>query len=359
MNKILKIALWIIVAITLAAGAYLAYQYFANPAAKNTSPLGGSASSAGLKEISNGSVFDYWINKVTGTIYYMATDGQIYRVTASTTPESLSSQAVGNLSYLKPSFDGSQILVGFGYPQTPTLAAYNPSTKSWTAMPNGAIAGAWDPASNNRLVYLKDNGATNQLFYFTLADKKSKLIAGFSGKDLDLDWTFADTLYLTQRPSTQVPGSLWSYNLKTGLVQAVAREESGLAVKWNAAENKGLRWSFGQLALIDRNNKTIATIGLKTIPSKCAFIDIKIYCFTPNGQESVNTNDLSDSYLKGATSFIDDVYFVYKDSYKVGASMPAFLYSTGISRDADHLDSWNGKLLFVSRKDQKLYSLSL
>lgn len=342
------------------AVGYGIWHYLINPQPTETVQNNIRRSPEGpLKQLGGEDVFDYWINKNTGAIYYMATDGQIYKTTSSSTPEALSSKATGKLSYIKPSYDGSLILVGFGYPQVPTMAVYNPSTKSWLALPAGAVAATWDPKSNNRIAYLKDAGNSAQIYYFTLADKKSGLITSLSGKDLDLDWAFPDTLYLTQRPAAQVPGSVWSYNLKTGSVQTVAREESGLSIKWDGSGSDGLRWSFGQLSLIDKSNKTLSNIMLKTLPSKCVFTDIKIYCAAPENQSSTEAGALSDAYLKGTVNLNDNIYSAYLSIIKTSPTSYPLVENVSAGTNLDHLEILNDRLIFINRKDRKLYSLSL
>ncbi len=355
MNKYLKIALWTLVVITLVAGGYLLYAYLSKPVIKTIS-TGGPSATSGLKELSSTPVFDYWTNKKTGDIYYIANDGSLFKIdAASGQTQSLESKATGALSFIKPSPDGSAIIAEFGYPQQPALAIYMLATKSWQALPPGAIAAAWDPQSSNRIAYMK-NGTVNQLFYFTLNDKKSKLISSVAAKDVDLDWIVPDFLYLTQRPSNTVPGSMWSYNLRTGAIQTLAREETGLSIKWDTASKTGLRWSFNRLSIIDATNKTTANIDLKTLPSKCAFTSFKIYCAAPADQGGIASNDFPDGYLTRATSFVDDVSFVYLTANI--SNLRPLLY-THLDSDADRLEIQGNHLIFINRLDGKLYSLPL
>ncbi len=367
MKRVIKIILWVVVVAVLAVGIYIGWRALRRGAV--VAPQGGGPTGAEEliltpKALSENPVFDYWLNKSTGEIYYVAEDGQIYKITAEGESQGVGSQTIGQLSYIKPSSDGSLILIAFGYPQKPTFAIHNLSTKTWQSLPEGTVATAWDPRSNNRIAYLRDNGTTSRLNLLALSTQKSQEILRFSQKDLELDWVLPDVIYFKERPSNQVASSLWSYNLKTKVIKTVAANELGLNLKWPTDGALGLKWEANALNIIDANNKSLAVLNIKTLPNKCAFNEFRIYCSAPSDQLNVPVSVFPDNYLKKSISFIDDIYLI--SLLDLGRS-PELLaikifdsFISGIGIDADHLEvQGENRLLFINRFDNRLYSLDL
>ena len=313
-----------------------------------------------LQKLSDNSVFDYWLNS-TGDIYFIAKDGQIAKIDSSGQVQNLESKAMGLISSVKASNDGSSILVEFGYPQAPTFAVHNLVNKTWQSLPQGTVAAAWDPKSSNRLIYLKDSGLVSRLYFYTVSSGKSVEIFHLAQKDLDLDWAAPDTIYFTQRPSSQSLSSMWSFGLISKMFKAVVREEAGLSVKWDGVGKNAIKWSGGSLDIIDSSNQLIGITDLKTLPQKCSFEATKVYCAVPLNQSDVSSNDF-DRYLKRLINFNDVIYLVSlanlsgNQTHLIAINVFDF---TDQPADLWHLESRNGKLIFINRWDNKLYSLEL
>jgi len=86
MKKGLKII--IIVALVIATGiaVYFGWQYLnrdlSSPALENNVGIAGAGFGV-PKQLSNDQVFDYWLNKTSGEIYYLKENGQIYKINSS------------------------------------------------------------------------------------------------------------------------------------------------------------------------------------------------------------------------------------------------------------------------------------
>lgn len=365
MSKYLKKLLWVAVLIVIITGAYLAYRYFFGSKPATTPQNGGAAATALIptKEISTLPIFDYWINKNSGDIYYIAQDSQLHKITGDGKDIELDSKAIGNLGYIKPSNDGTLILVAFGYPQNPTFAIYDTAQKSWQAFPAGTTAAAWDPKSNNRLAYLKNNGSTARLYLFTINTNRSVEILRLAEQDLNLDWSQPNIIYFMERPSGKYLSSVWAYNLTTKSFTALIRNESSLLWKWRNDNTSAIKWSNGALSLVDGQNRVLGTTDLKTLPEKCAFADLRIYCAASGNQASVIPSSFADDYLKKLISSDDDFYFLsLLDLGKNTNLIKIPFFSSleiGNKIDADHLEIQNNRLLFINRHDEKLYSLEL
>jgi hypothetical protein len=142
----------------------------------------------------------------------------------------------------------------------------------------------------------------------------------------------------------------------------MVREELGLSVKWAANGTLGVKWSANVLSAIDANNRTLASLSIKTLPNKCTFTELRIYCSAPSDQLNMPVSVLPDNYLKKAVSFIDDVYLVSLLDLGRSSELLAdkiFDYAiTGYEIDADHLEvQGDDRLLFINRFDNKLYEL--
>lgn len=367
MRKFLIVAALILGAAALGLAVYFGYVYFFG-GPRQPSPVGGPGGTIQvapeLKVVSEQPVFDYWLNKIDSAIYYADPGGEIYKIDPdSGENQSAGSRAVNILSAIKPSPDGSLILVEFGYPQNPTFAIHNLSTKSWQALPAGTTAAAWDPRSNNRLAYLRDNGAASRLNFLTLSDQKSREVLRLSQKDLELDWILPDVIYFKERPTNQYAGSLWAYDLNARTFRTIIREEPGLDVKWAPSGSFGIKHSGNILSKIDANNRALADFDVLTLASKCAIFENDIYCAAPSDQTGI-TRNFADDYLKKTVKSSENIYYV---SAAGTAGLPR-LISVGLLNpliqpgliEADHLEIQGGRrLLFINRYDSRLYSLDL
>ncbi len=315
-----------------------------------------------LSAITNDQIFDYWVNKKNGEIYFISENGHISKVLSNGTSQLISDQNIASLSYIKPSFDGTMALVAFGYPQKLTFAIYNVNANNWQSLAADTAAAAWDPVSNNRLAYIKNGTSVSRLNLLTINDQKSKEVLRLSQKDLDLDWILKDVIYLKERPSRQILGSIWSYDINAKTIKTLIKEESGLMVRWSPTGNTGIKWA-GALAVIDKNNTALSAIGLQTIPTKCAYGSLRIYCAAPTEQVNISNTIFPDEYMKKSVRFRDDIHLI---SLLNLGKQPELLNikildgeSTIMPIEAEHLEIVDDKLIFLNRYDKNLYTLEL
>lgn len=367
MNKKLKILLWAVVGITIVSGAgYLIWNFIWGGGSLTD---GGGTGEEGVVQISvpqalsTNNVFDYWVNEISGEIYYVNLDGDIYKIDSAGTEADTGSEATGNLHYLKPSSTGSLLLVAFGYPQNPTFAIHDINKKTWQALPAGTTAAAWDPASDNRLAYLKDNGTTGKLYLLTISNQKSAEVLKITQKDIDLEWSMPDLIYLKERPAYKAASSVWSYNLKSRQIKPVIRDEIGLMTKWDATSGNAFKWSGEALTIIDGSNRLLAAVDLKTLPLKCAFAESLAYCAAPRNQSAIKPDTFPDDYLKKNYDLFDNIYLLPLANFtNQSFIIPIDVYNyliAGVSIIADRLETQNNRLLFINRLDNKLYSLEI
>lgn len=367
MKKVFYIIILLIVIAILVTGGYLIWRFFLKPEQKEIQLLEGVGGIGAVAKLSEDTIFDYWINKNTDEVYYVAEDGKIYKISPSGEKQDTGSKATGNLSYIKPSSSGSLLLIAFDYPISPTFAIYNASNKTWQALPRGTVAAAWDPNSDNRLVYLKDNGTISRLYLFTLSDGRSREILKLTQKDLDLDWVSNNLIYFKERPSSEVASSLWAYNIENNSLKIVT-EEFGLMTKWLDKGSAALKLSNGLLTIVNSENETLTLLDLVSLPSKCAATEkiVEIYCAAPDFSKISLSfiQRLPDSYLKKEVYFNDTIYLLpietvgVTEVFNVKAPI-ADRTSEGNLIDADRLEIANGKLYFINRYDRKIYNIDI
>jgi len=367
MNKNLRIILSVTAGIAvIAAGSYFLWKFFFAPASTDEALIGSGGESAAGEisiekplAISDNPVFDYWINKKTAELYYLQPEGQIYKITASGEEQDTGSKALGGMSYIKPSADGTRVIVAFGYPRTPTFTIYTPAEKTWQALPEGTGAASWNPTNGNILAYLKENGAASNLYTLDLSTKRTQNIVRLTQKDLDLDWVSGDLIYLKDRPSNRVAGSAWIYNFKSRTIRTAIRDEVGLSLRWPIGALRGFKWSASALKIVDLNGAETAAVDIKTLPSKCSLNSLNAYCAAPLNQSAITAASYPDDYFRKSRSFTDDFYLIPLASAQlVGIKISSSAIS-GIIVDADRVELDGSRLLFINRLDRRLYSLKV
>ncbi|MBI2024522.1 MAG: hypothetical protein HYT03_00305 [Candidatus Harrisonbacteria bacterium] len=362
MNKIIKIAIILSIIAAVGIGAYFAYQFFFNQAPQAPGSGNGIIDEIAVSRptaLTDDSVLDYWVNFKTNEIYYISENGQIHKVLSDRNKETISSQLIGELNYIKPSADGSLILASLGYPRSPTFAVYDIGSRAWQSLPAGITAADWDPSSNNRLAYLINNGSVSRLLLLTLDNQRTSEVLRLAQQDLDLDWVSADIIYFKERPSRFATGSLREFNLKTRILKTLISDEPGLLIKWSTGRNMGIKWS-NDLSIVDTNGRIIASTNLKTIPSKCVFFGPGIYCAASSDQSTVSSREFPDDYLKKGLVTRDDLYLLLIDDVSPLAAIKDITLSYGQNPiDADRLELLGGQLLFINRYDKNIYSLEL
>ena len=168
-------------------------------------------------------------------------------------------------------------------------------------------------------------------------------------------------MYLTTKPSSSVPGQLYSLNVATGAISKIfggvlglttLANHDGSTVLFGASEATGPR--IGIFNPADRSTKLLEIYGL---PEKCVWSkdNITVYCGIP---KRILGTEFPESWYQGIVSFED--YFVKINTKTLsvitienGNGAPAF--------DATDLflDSEEGIIFFTNKKDGTLWSLKM
>lgn len=298
----------------------------------------------------------YWVNSITGAIYYLNPAGQVVRQTDAG-EEIVNSQTLPKLNNALPSPDGTLAIAEFNYPNQPIFSVFNTVIASWQPLPENTIAATWGKNSQ-QIIYLENKNSTGGLKILNLTSQKTQEVIKINQSEALLFWNKPLEIYLlTALPSADYFASLWSIDIAKKTFQPLIREESGLTVKWSPTGDLGLKLSSSErlpkLNLIDDKGNTLREFTFLTLPEKCVFEGRKLYCAVP--QFLRDNLVLPDDYYKKAVYFRDDIYLIDLDA----ASASLLLSGDENLIDANQLTIKNSELLFLNRYDNLIYRLKL
>lgn len=378
-KKILKIIGLVLVIAGVIVGGYFLWKYVSNKGGiaavlkpAGTTPVtevvnvgGGAGTTTGEGELTaeekaqlvqklsivvDVPIFDYWINKDTNDIYYVGIDGIITELSANS-KKVVSSQTLENLHSVVPSTDGSMALFEFFYPQKPIFAIFFASSTTWQPLIEGTVSADLSP--NNKEVAFLDNTGLKILDLATFKIRDLQKMDQF----FDIRWAKENTLLLYEKPSFEIPGSLYSFDISNKTIKNLIASENGLDINWSSNYDFGLKFSSinrtNQVSLINNVGDRILDMSFITVPNKCLVASSKIYCGIPkNIREGIV---LPDNYYSREDYFIDDIFELDLPTGKI----TKLFDGNATILDAFNLKIKDGALLFINRYDNKLYSLKL
>jgi len=368
MKKLTPIII-IIAFVALGIGVYLGWQKakpYLNPP-KTPTPTAEELLKQKIKSLSDNEVFDYW-NKTSATsteIFYLSLDGRILKANEGE-DEEISSKKIENLKQIKPSNDGSKILIESGTTASSSFEIFDLSTKVWQPLDANITAADFSPFEQ-KIIYLIQNNKTgsSDLAIKDLTSKskqKTTTLMSFNQKDFDILWIDKDLVLLVQKPANQIKGEIWQINLKDKTFKLFA-SGNGLMLNWQKNKNQGLKAIISQnqlvLSLINKDGQEKA-LDFSAFPDKCNLTDsYQLYCALAISQSvPAQALNLPDDYLKKAVYFNDSIMKI--DASSTPSSMEEILSSSNEAPiDVSKLRKINNSLLFINRFDNKLYSFDL
>ena len=298
----------------------------------------------------------YWINAVTGAVYYLNPARQVIRVTDAG-EETVNSQTLAKLHSVTASPDGVFAIAEFNYPNQPIFSVFNTVTASWQPLPENTVAAAW-ASSSQQLAYLENKNNAGSLKILNIASQKTQEILKFSQAEARLYWVKPSIVYLLNSASSaDYPASLWSIDLSKKTLRPLIREENGLVFNWSPNGDLGLKLNNSErlpkLSLIDGQGSVLREFTFVTLPEKCVFEGRKLYCAAP--QFLRDNLVLPDDYYKKSVYFRDDIYLIDIDT----AAATLLLNGDENLIDAEQLTIRGNNLYFINRYDNLIYRLQL
>lgn len=182
-----------------------------------------------------------------------------------------------------------------------------------------------------------------------------------------LSWPREDTITLTTKPSESVPGHLYFLNASSGTLASVLKDIPGLT---SLVDPRSLNVIYSEKAktgngfftyFFDRVGRTTSILPIQTLPEKCAWSSKTaglIYCGVP---DNLPSGEYPDSWYRGEVRFSDSVWGVNvaTGEHHLIWSPREETLSENIDLIAPLLDSGEGTLFFMNKRDASLWALDL
>ncbi|RJQ29799.1 hypothetical protein C4571_00805 [Candidatus Parcubacteria bacterium] len=345
---------------------------FAAPGASPDNGTGGqlpAPESFGL--VAENSVANFFVNP-DNSIFLVQPDGQVAEVREGKSTV-LSSSLIANLRKAIFSYDGKMLLVLFGEKNSPQASVFEIGTRSWSPIAIYPEDAVWSP-STHELAYLTEKGGVATVSLLLVGDQKAKPrdLLTLHAFDLTLQWPQSQQIFLLEKGSSVSQASAWKLDVKTKEFVPVVLDKVGFQSAWSG--DLGLVLSGnetgrgGTLVLSDNKGTVLRELNFLTLPIKCTFSGSSVQaatgtiptagyldCATPRGEKAFRLNPIPDAYERMALFTTDDFYRINLNDGTISAIL------TDSSRDVDGfmLRAVNGRLFFVNRYDQKLYTALL
>lgn len=311
---------------------------------------------ASFSQLTKNPAAAFWVNSVTGAVYYLNPAGQVIRATDNG-EETVNSQTLANLRNVIASPDGTLAIAEFNYPAQPIFSVYNTVANNWQPLPENTVAAAWG-ANSQQIIYLENKNNAGGLKILNLTSQKIQEVLKLSQAEARLYWIKPSEVYLlNSAPSADYPASLWSVNLSKKILQPLIRDENGLVFHWSPNGDLGLKLNSSErspkFSLIDDKGGVLKDFTFVTLPEKCVFEGRKLYCAVP--QFLRDNLVLPDDYYKKSVYFRDDIYLIDLDT----AAATLLLSGDENLIDTQQLSIKNEELFFINRYDNLIYRFKL
>lgn len=193
-----------------------------------------------------------------------------------------------------------------------------------------------------------------------LGDKKTQVFNSPFSEWLS-SYSNRDTITLTTKPSSNVPGYMYTINPNKKNFTKILSGINGLTTL-TSPNGKLVAYSNNNLSLkiYDISKSETISTGVKTLPEKCVWnsTNTYIYCAVP---QFVNNNNLPDSWYQGEISFSDQIWVI--DAITGNANQVADLQKLsnvaiidGIKLSIDENERF---VFFINKIDSFLWELDL
>ena len=174
-------------------------------------------------------------------------------------------------------------------------------------------------------------------------------------------WAGSKNIFLTTKPSYDVPGFLYDLNIDTESFSKVLSGINGLTTNVSP-DKKSLLYSNNQLELrvLDLATKESKSLGIKTLPEKCQWSSdsVKAYCLVPKSIPA--TLNYPDDWYLGMISFNDNIFELdIKSNSGVLLPTGSVLAKKSIDGINPILDKDGHFLFFTNKIDGYLWAYTL
>lgn len=213
----------------------------------------------------------------------------------------------------------------------------------------------------SKMFYLfNSNNSSVGITAGSTGDKKTQVFDSAFTEWLS-SWINANTISLTTKPSSLVPGYMYKINPATKSFTQVLGNINGLTTLMSP-DGKMVLYSDGAMSMNIYNTETreAKTIAIKGLPDKCTWSQSNkfIYCASP---KLIYESSYPDVWYKGEISFSDSFWLIDVENGNTNLildpiTMPGGEEVDGIKLQIDPTEKY---LFFVNKKDSFLWEITL
>lgn len=313
-----------------------------------------------LSKISDVPVFDFWISKDTGELYYITNKGRIFSGKDGSDID-MNTQELSSLNMIIPSETGKKIIASFGDPQKPRWGVFDVVDGVWKPLSDKITSATWGK-DEDTLIGTIQNEDGHSIAFFDISKnpvKSSVILKDFRIKDVSFSWKNPDSIMILERSSATIKGRLWEFNTKNLLVKQVDPGTSGLSFLWSASREYALRFSNpNNLLVLNGNLEPVNPLTVTSIPQKCGFSEDALYCFIPQDTDSFLEFSLPDDYFQNKFYSTDTLISINLETDKMET-----LLQSGAGNfspiDGRHPRVHEGDVFFVNKYDWFVYRVHI
>ncbi len=309
-----------------------------------------------------------YIDSESGTVHQIMLDtNEDRRVTETRIPKIheaffASGGTRALLRYIKEDTQSIETFAG----TVPAVSASGDSTLEMKGsfLPENIMALVVSP-DGTKIFYLTvvGNNVTGTIASPTGEGKTQPFVSAFT--EWNPQWVTSRIVALTTKPSANVPGYAYTFDIQTKELSKVLGGIQGLTTLWSPDGKKVLysKTAAGGnnfvLSLYDTTTKKSTDLGINTLPEKCVWAGdaITLYCAIP---ESRPRGAYPDIWYQGAISFADSIWklntqtSLYKTLSEPGEDVGADIDGVNL-----FLDGAERNLFLTNKKDGTLWLVDL
>ncbi len=360
------------------------------PANASSAPTAGANQQSQLNVVINNPVLGYFVD--SNSTLFVQPDGQIIKLADNKT-EVLSASAINNIAAASFSFDGKKVLAIMKDQSGEQASVFDTTKKTWQPLPGNSQAAVWSP-TDYQIAYFSKAADSSLLSFWDAGSStaKPKTILRLRQEDAALSWPVPDKIFISDKSSAVSNSSVWVFGVREKTLSPVIQGRPGLETIWSSSSPMfGLVFSAnqnaqgGQLELVSGSGALLKNINFLTLASKCLFYEKTVgqatsttgataiatttqpkpaakprpqtvlVCAVPRDRATLDITALPDDYEMKALFTADDFFEINIDE----ASIKTIFNGRAKNFDATKLKISGQNLFFISRFDEKVYSLPL
>lgn len=218
--------------------------------------------------------------------------------------------------------------------------------------------------SGNEIIYLKKTSSGSDIFTAYFDNLIPKKLFSLSTSQWVLQRPNKNTVTMTTKADSRVPGFMFSYDTKTGRLFQILEDIDGLTTL-TSPDGKYIllsqsRGSDLNLLVFNTESKEFKRVGLETLPEKCVWSKTEVATFYCGAPDYLMRVSYPESWYQGAISFDDSIWKINIEDDFYDNVLPSHketdkafdITNLMLSEEEDYL-------FFINKNDLTLWSLDI